>query len=314
MELFVNELSLHGQFHSADSFLSSLKDLMQCRTVTNRYQYPLYCSRSIIHRPVSGDIPFNQAVANRGDITRNVKIWLDKHGPFWDEPPDHDPGEWYEWQGQIVTETSLGEASFKLSRNKYTVIISFSPSDFLFNPLKVIWRQTDTVQDALEVSNFWCSQELDLFLKQYRPLPASWTALVEQAKVDFPHLTFLDSVPDALKGHPFNITIARHVLHVLSILNTLKDSFDSEGAFTAEGHELLQKFFHGDRATFSAESDSNKQQFKKELTFEKPDGEKIFCHYHGKIRHLFFRVHHSWPIRHDEPLYIAYIGPKITRS
>jgi len=314
MELFVNELSLHGQFHSADSFLSSLKELMQCRNVTKRYQYPLYCSRSIIHRSVSGDIPFNQAVANRGDITRKVKIWLDKHGPFWDEPPDHDPDEWYEWDERIVTETSLGEASFKLSRNKYSVIISFSPSDFLFNPLKIIWKQSDSVQDNLEVSNFWCSEELDGFLQQYRPLPDSWTALVEQAKADFPHLTLLDSVPTALQGHPFSITIARHALRLLSILNTLKVSFDSEGAFTSEGHELLQKFFHGDKAAFSDESASNKALFKKELTFETPDGEKIFCPYHGKISRLFFRIHHSWPIRHDEPLYIAYIGPKITKS
>lgn len=31
-------------------------------------------------------------------------------------------------------------------------------------------------------------------------------------------------------------------------------------------------------------------------------------------RHPFYWIHHSWPIRPDQPLYIAYIGPKITKN
>ncbi|NJL57236.1 hypothetical protein HC928_20420 [bacterium] len=314
MELFVNELSLHGQFPTADSFVIALKELMVCRSITVRYQYPLYCSRTIIHRPVSGNTLFSQAVANRGDITRKVMIWIDRQGPFWDEPPEHDPSEWYEWNDEVVTETSLGEASFKLSRNTSTVVVSFSPSNFLSNPLQIIWKQAQELQDTLEVYNFWHSQELDTFLGQFRLPPESWTALIEQAQADFVHLDFLPSVADALLGQPFNVTIARQALRLLRILNDLKGDINNQGAFSEAGHELLETFFRGERAYFSDESESNRQIFRKELMFNKPNGEKIFCPYHGKISHRYFRIHHSWPIRHDEPLYIAYIGPKITKG
>jgi hypothetical protein len=314
MEFLVNELSLHGQFHSVETFIASLKELMRCRDVAAGFQYPLYCSRRIVNRTVTSEMFFKQAVAHQGELTRRVMIWIDRQGPFWDEPPEHDAGEWYEWQKDIVTETSLGEACYKLSRNTSTAVISFSPSDFLYNPLHIIWRQSDTWEDTVELENFWQAQELHKCLESYRPLPSSWTSLVEQARADFSQLILLDSVLDALAGEPFNITIARRVLELLGILNTLKNSMDDKGAFTAKGHELLQNHFRGKKAAFSDESETNKQLFKQALTFRKPDGEQIFCPYHGKIGHRYFRIHHSWPIHQDEPLYIAYIGPKITKK
>jgi hypothetical protein len=47
-----------------------------------------------------------------------------------------------------------------------------------------------------------------------------------------------------------------------------------------------------------------KKKFKKELTSITNDGKEVFCPFHGKIRHRFFRVHFSWPIRHKEPVAI----------
>lgn len=313
MQLLVNELSLDGQFQSPDSFLESLKALMACRDVSKCLGYEVYCSRSIIHRSVTRMLFFKQVV-HTGDLARKVRIWLDRDGPFWDEPPEHNPDEWYECQGQVVTETSLGEVCYKVSRNVEAALISFDPSDFLLNPLLVVWRQCDEQTDTIGIDNFWNHEDVRSFLERYRPFPTSWTLLLEQAKADFSHLTFLDSVLDAVASEPFSMIIAQRTLHLLDVLNRLKGSFDSDGALTPAGHELLQNFFHGEKAAFSDESDSNKRKFRQDLTFRTPDGGEIFCPFHGKISSRYYRIHHSWPIQHDEPLSIAYIGPKITKE
>jgi hypothetical protein len=41
--------------------------------------------------------------------------------------------------------------------------------------------------------------------------------------------------------------------------------------------------------------------------------EKIFCTWHGKVKTPQYRIHFSWPISAVAPLYVVYIGPKITK-
>ena len=52
------------------------------------------------------------------------------------------------------------------------------------------------------------------------------------------------------------------------------------------------------------------------MTFKHPtDASKtLFCPWHGKVQTPQLRVHFSWPVRADEPLYIVYVGPKITKG
>lgn len=144
--------------------------------------------------------------------------------------------------------------------------------------------------------------------------PQSWPELIEQARTRYTKLTCIDSILDPLSGEPFNATIAERVMVRLDILNRLKGCFERGTPLSAEGHQLLQNFFHGDRALFSDESDTNKRTFAKQLTFPTPAGEAIFCPYHGKISFRYYRMHHTWPVVPGQPLYIAYIGPKITKS
>ena len=39
----------------------------------------------------------------------------------------------------------------------------------------------------------------------------------------------------------------------------------------------------------------------------------LFCPWHGKVQTPQLRVHFSYPIRANEPLYIVYVGPKLTK-
>jgi hypothetical protein len=52
------------------------------------------------------------------------------------------------------------------------------------------------------------------------------------------------------------------------------------------------------------------------MTFPHPErvGETLFCPWHGKVQTPQIRIHFSGTtIRHDQPLYVVYIGPKIAK-
>jgi hypothetical protein len=79
--------------------------------------------------------------------------------------------------------------------------------------------------------------------------------------------------------------------------------------------QQYRAYFAGETPCFTDSSDTEKHEFQKKLTFPHPErpGETLFCPWHGKVKVQQIRVHCSYPIRRDEPLYIVYIGPKITR-
>ena len=62
-------------------------------------------------------------------------------------------------------------------------------------------------------------------------------------------------------------------------------------------------------------SDSEKRDFRRELTFSHPGdrGGSLFCTWHGKVSHLTLRLHFSWPIKAGKPVHVVYAGPKITK-
>lgn len=71
----------------------------------------------------------------------------------------------------------------------------------------------------------------------------------------------------------------------------------------------------GRGATFTDSSDSEKSEFKKEMTFDNPLDAKrtLFCPWHGKVQTPQLRVHFSYPICADEALFVVYVGPKLTK-
>lgn len=316
MDLFVNELSLHGQFTSVSSFVSGLKAMLVCRGIAASYRHSFLCLRSLAERDVLPSVSFREAVRQTRDINLNrvVMAWLDKHGPFWEDTRAHGADDYFEHAGEIVTDCGLGEAAFRLATESPSATVGFCDSAFCATPLRVIWRRSDSVNQDLDLPNFWQGDRLEEFLCQYENAPQSWPETIERARTRYRNITFIDTILDPLMGEPFSPTIAERVMVLLGVLDRLKSSFGDDGKLTAEGHQLMQEYFHGDRALFSDESETNKRIFARQMTFQTPTGQALFCPYHGKISFRYYRVHHSWPIRPDAPLYVAYIGPKITRS
>ena len=99
------------------------------------------------------------------------------------------------------------------------------------------------------------------------------------------------------------------------MLQEIRNCVDDRGKRTPEAHKLYQKHFAGEKAWFSDSSKSEKDDFEDELTFENPSvgGEFLFCSWHGKVKWPQLRIHFSWPVRAAEPLYVVYVGPKITK-
>ncbi len=240
--------------------------------------------------------------------------WLTRLGPFWDDVRQHGGNDWFEYNGVIVTDTAVGEAAYCLFHGIPRGLVSVNPSQWLTSPLSVAWCDNEDVR-SIDVPNYWDAEELQVALAE-APVPlASWRDLAATARSRCPDLTFSPDSFEPLYGQPFAKGAAERLLQLLNVLHDLKNCFDERGERTPEGHEMFQQYFTGDKAWFSDSSDTEKSDFRQNLTFQHPTrpGKYLFCTWHGKVKTPQLRIHFSWPIRANEPLYLVYVGPKITK-
>ena len=87
---------------------------------------------------------------------------------------------------------------------------------------------------------------------------------------------------------------------------------DQGRSLSPNGLALRNRFFTGDRAWFSDESETRKRKPQK-FTFPDPEGgNDITCFWHGKVSTAAIRIHFDWPVkRGGRRLRVAYIGPHI---
>ncbi|MEM7534659.1 MAG: hypothetical protein AAF639_20940 [Chloroflexota bacterium] len=147
---------------------------------------------------------------------------------------------------------------------------------------------------------------------------ASWGDLLNCVKDDYESsMIFSDKIVKKLQRIPFEVIIAEKAYELLGILDQIHQSLDYTNKRSAEGNELYRKHFYGtsDNVYFSNESEKNRRLFRDKLTFRHPiNRTPIMCSWHGKISRRKFRIHFSHPPENrDERIYIAYIGPKITK-
>ena len=196
-------------------------------------------------------------------------------------------------------------------------LISATPSDWELSPISVTWfrEAEDCPNEHASVQNWWSSEALRNGLKQLERPVRSWSTLRRIAKCRFTSLTFASNCFSPLDGVPFKKCSAERLQNLLAKLNEVASAVDVRGARTAEGHRLYREYFKGNRAWFSDSSSSEKDSFHAKMTFDHPDapGQKLFCPWHGKESHLTLRMHFSWSTKPKAPVYVVYIGPKITK-
>lgn len=320
MELLFNDLSLHGQFQDFSSFKDAIERVLTIRKIARRFGRSLHCHRALAHAQVTSTMTMPQAVQTLAvDERRALMQWLTQHGPFWEDTRNHQPDDWFEWNDDVVTDTAVGEAAWCCLNGMEWNLISFSPSDWQFSPVPVSWVSEDN-RKTVEVLNYWDVADIEVSL-QAAPTPlASWGQLCEVITDRCQNLSFAADAFTPLVGHPFVSSAAQRVIVILDILNHFITCFDDEGNRTPEGHQVYRDFFTGRKggggrgALFSDSSEDEKIQFESKMTFKHPAdyGKSLFCPWHGKIQTPQLRVHFSWPIRAEEPLYVVYVGPKIT--
>lgn len=118
-----------------------------------------------------------------------------------------------------------------------------------------------------------------------------------------------------MDGQPFHSGVADSIVSRLSVLDRLCGCIDERGNRTPEGNDLYTQYFTGDKAWFSDSSPSELAEFASALTFPHPTipGEYLICSRHGKIKTPQYRIHFSWPIVLGKPVFVVYVGPKITK-
>lgn len=322
MDFLVNDLSLDGQFPDINSFRYSIQRVIEIRNIALRFGRSLYCNRNILHARITKDMVMQQAVQSLPKNERRALMtWITQHGPFWEDIRTHGPDDYIEHKDRVVTDSAVGEAAWYCLHGINRELVSFIPSDWKFSPVHVDWVLDNANKKTVAVVNQWDPSIFeDALLSAPVPINA-WRQLEEIAKARFIQLTFAEDAFVHLNGHPFVDSAAERIIIILEILNRLKLCFDANGQRTPEGHELYQLYFTGKKgdggrgALFTDSSDSEKDKFGNEMTFGHPEDPKksLMCPWHGKIQTPQFRVHFSFPIRADKPLYVVYIGPKITK-
>lgn len=311
----MNDLSLHGQFSDVKEFQISIARIMEMRNIASRFGRDLYCGRRVPEADVTPQLKFHQAIQHfTRDEQRAIMQWIKVYGPFWEDIRQHSGNDYMEYQNELVTDQALGEAAFCCCKGIPCHLVSLAPSDWMFPDIPVIWKNPPEDDQPVSVPNYWDAQVLETAL-QTLPAPVrSWEYLEGVVKARCSNLTFARDSFESLRGRPFVDGAAKRILVLLDTLDQFKRCFDAQGQRTPEGHQLYQNHFAGDKASFSDSSDTEKRDFRKELTFPHPAvaGEELFCTWHGKVKTPQYRIHFSWPVRADTPLYVVYIGPKIT--
>ena len=314
MELLLNDLSLHGQFPGITAFREAIHQVMSLRQLAGNFGRELHSHRNIVNSHITPTASLHDVLQTFPQNEKRALLqWLTRLGPFWEDTAEHGYDHWMDCGDEIVTETAVGEAAYCQSVGISRSLVSFVPSRWEYSPITV--RIVSDTATEVAVPNYWQTPELETALREAEPPIASWAQLESVSRTTFRRLTFSTDCFSYLDGQPFAPGAAARILIRLGVLDQLMGAVDAAGQRTRHGHQLYQSHFTGDRAWFSDSSDSEKREFAKELTFPNPAeaSDVLFCTWHGKVNHPPFRFHFAWPENPGAPLYVVYVGLKITR-
>ena len=309
MDLILNELSIEGQFFNSGELGESIRRVTLMRNAAKRFGVEVYCHANTVNRHVRPETTLIQALPR--DQRMYITSWLTRQGPFWEEARLHSPNEWYECDGEPVTEKGLAEAAYCVENGIDLRTLSFAPSSWERSPITVTHRENDSVSRDIPVLNYWDMVELEPVLIQAEPAPKSWNELEDAVRRRFTNLNFTADSFSHLDGQTFTPGVAGKIF---SRLNALDKLWAVGGLASDEGRRIYENRFMGDMAWFSDSSDTEKRRFRRDLTV-RLGGDDVFCPWHGKLRlqrRQQFRIHFTWPVPPGGQLHVVYLGLKIT--
>ncbi|MEI6646696.1 MAG: hypothetical protein WCP12_11730 [bacterium] len=323
MNVYVNELSFHGQFATVVDLIGGLKRLWSTHDLCKRYGTALYCARnSLATRPGAVGLSVRDAVLRHAtpEEKRIILTWLDRTGPFWEDEQIHDPNLFYylvrtSLPTELVTETGLAECTAQCLAGGDGSMASVSPSAFEYTPILMEVERDNDPRVSCQLDNFWQSPALEAHLENVVRL-TTWEDVNLHVRAIFSHLLFSEDFFAALMPCPFSRPAANRIIDLLRILDNLSACVQQDSTLSMEGQKSKETFFTGHHPLFTDSSAPEKIDFANKLTFQHPlTKEAVMFPWHGKIRFgLQYRIHFEWPkINPDHPLPVVYVGPKLTK-
>jgi hypothetical protein len=318
---YINDASLRGQYADALQFEGVVRALLLTRSRIESLRGGLSTTRTLRERPVTQNLNVRETVQRAADpeYRRAVLSWLDRSGPFVEDDRAPEEDDYFEYAGLDITDSGLGEAARRVKASELATTFSFVGSNpsFELTPLAVEHGLPDDRLGIYNVENSWTVDQLRNSAIAAATPATSWKLLIETARQRFPRLILPDSIfnDGRLAREPFEAAIRDRVLSLLGHLDLYMSDRQPNGAEGPISQSVINNFFTGENALFTGESPSNQRDYRDVLTFPDPDGgDGIFAHWHGKIRHRFFRMHFEWPVPAGATyLKIVYLGPKLTK-
>lgn len=316
MSFIANDLSVYNCFDKYDDFMKELIGLVKILNSNSVLKDNFYITNSFSTLKIDEShyiykLLCKSEYRNLAPLLRN---WLDR-SVHWNDFRAHNDDDYFEYNGQNVTDQGLGECSRRLLMNKRTISFSFGDK-FCSDILSVKQGLPEEPLGNIDVNNIWVIDKIKSTFKDLRGNPKSWSDVLAYVKQDYPTLNFSNKLLEQISIQPFNLGIYDRFLDLCGALDEIVISRGSDGTFTPHTNELIEKYFHGDKAWFSDESDADKRGFKDDLKFYPPDiDEKKTYTYHGKIKIEQIRVYIDWPLKPEQTsIDIVYFGPKITKK
>ena len=313
MEILFNERSLNKDINSQEELHEQIKSVMIARQSLLNNDKHIHCNRNLINYKLANDeIIINYIMRFEKTDKIDVLTWLTKTGPFWDDGQLHLSEDSYFYLSENVSGSSLAEAAACLYCDEERHTFSLKSGEYNDEFINVTWKSDDTIIE-FSIENH---TSVETLIHKIRPSIKdieSWNQLEKLARSEFENLEFTKECFLPLNKLPFYKAASTSIMAKLDVLNTLKSSFEISGEFNPQGQELYQQHFTGDKAWFSDSSESERRDFKTEMSFKINEKETRSCTWHGKVKTPQIRIHFSDPIENEKPLYVAYIGEKITK-
>lgn len=254
------------------------------------------------------------------DVRRLLLQWLTTWGPFIDDDRQAEPDDFFEFEGNDVTDQGLGEAARRVKYSESAGVFSFRSQaiDFARTPLQVDHGLPEERYGSYDIPNVWELEKLERKARDILPAPTTWNELIGHCRQMFDRVWIADYVLTELGRETFYPNVANRTLALLSVLQEVMEGRNPRnGKFSAAAMAQWQRHTTGDKAWFTDESPGNKVEFEHALTFPDPSdlNRSLFCPMHGKIKTPQFRIHFEWPVPvGQEKLKVVYIGPKRTKN
>ena len=303
MDLILNELSVEGQFFDSGELRESIRRVILMRDAAEGFGVEVYCHSNTANRHIRPETALIRALSR--DQRVYITNWL-THGPFIEESQMHSSNEWYECDGEIVTDKGLGEAAYRVENGFDWRTLSFAPSSWERSPITVTHVEDDSASRDISVLNYWNMSELELALIEAEPKPKTWRDVEETARRRFTSLNFTAGSFSDMDGRPFALGVANRIQTLMNVL----DRICNAGPDSPEGLKLLNDHFGHETSWFSNSAESEINKFRNKLTFP-VDGIDTLCPWHGKINNPPYRIHFTWPVSAGK-VNVVYVGWKRT--